>query len=73
MIITGLPRQKLMMKININQIGSICFRGFGVSLHCNLGVGSPSLSLARACAYSWRLIDIIKIRARLIIENIIEE
>ncbi len=47
--------------------------GFGVSLHNIFAVGSPNLKLARAWAYSWKEIEIIKIIAIKRISNIIRE
>lgn len=57
MTCTGFPRPKPIKNIIKNPIGSICASGFGVSLHCNLGVGSPSLYDVHACAYSCNPID----------------
>lgn len=38
--------------------GSRCAIGFNVNLPFNLGVGSPKISAALACEYSWIVIDI---------------
>ena len=45
----------------------MCTKGFGVSLPCNFGVGSPSVNDARAWAYSWIPIDIARITASMMI------
>ena len=38
--------------------GSRCLNGFKFSLPCLLGVSSPNLSAAKACANSWNVIAI---------------
>ena len=57
-ISTGLP-QPIWANINsINPKGSKCFIGSKVSLPWFLGVVSPNLSAAKACANSWQVIAI---------------
>ena len=41
LICTGLPRPKPITNIIKKPMGSMCAIGFGVSLFCNFGVGSP--------------------------------
>ena len=58
LICTGFPHPTL-ANSNINEpIGSKCAKGFKLSLPCNLGVSSPNLSAAKACANSWNVIAI---------------
>lgn len=49
---TGLLHPNLKIIIDIAPIGSICARGFSVSLPCAFGVGSPNFTAVIACAYS---------------------
>lgn len=67
MTCTGFHRPNPIKNIIKNPIGSICANGFGVSLHCILGVGSPSLYDVQAWAYSCSPID----TARIMLMNII--
>ena len=58
-ICTGFPHPNLVNNSIKKPIGSICFRGFNVTLPWFLGVSSPNLSAAKACANSWNVIAII--------------
>ncbi len=64
LICTGFHRQNQIKKTQINQTTSICFNGFGVSLHWRTGVGSQSLYDVHAWAYSCNHIETNKITAK---------
>ncbi len=49
---TGFPQPKRNNRSIIKPIGSMCAMGLSVSRPCILGVGSPNLSAATACANS---------------------
>ena len=53
-ISTGMPQPNPTKRRAMKPIGSMCAKGFSVTLPCSLGVGSPSLSATKAWANSWK-------------------